>query len=1118
MNSALLRLRTSWLVGIVLLGLTVPATAQENKQDPPVEPTTVPTAEVQPQITAASVEADLAEIEANGGIEDAVKDLLRPKYKQAIEDLKTSEANSKLADEYRASIESGPTAAEQLRQQLEQTPLVEESDAFEVSGTIAEMQAELDAKKAAHNLLTGELSKTNENLTKAKDRAGQLAPRISEIGEELDRLRPQLDAANQADDGSSPGRKADRLELQATEMKLASELEMLKQEQASQSAREGLLTARRDLLIRQVENSTSEYKPLEREVLSRLTEKASQEINLENLPMDDADVAALVEEVRAVRGEFRDVVESRKLVVTAQENIAKRLGELQDEKRDVIEQIQLGGAGEVLSQILFNLESQIVNPDQLERELLSDVPSIDQTRIAAIRVDRKIRGIALLREQFAEYSQSVTDLLETRQTELRNLRDQYEQLRLQMIPLEKNRAELLTEADSLRELISNRLFWLRTAPPISTQTFANVPNGLAWLGRPEHWQECGSALARGVTATPLTSIVVIALAVGLLLARPRISTALDETGVKTRRISTDRYRWTWEALGWTALLVLPVPLLFGFAGWKLIIVPGASDWLRGLSYGLRSASWVVLDVALVAAVVRPGGLGEAHFRWKNVPQKRIRQTAWAFGVVYVPAAILTSSTLFNTSTQYAVSIGRLAFIAAQFWTGLMVWWLFSSSEGVLALWNQANPGNEKSRLRSFWFVLLLACPLVLAALACGGYLIMAIELLFGFGWSLATVAYGVLVYWMILRWFFIKTRRLALAEAMEKRQARLAAAEESESADGEIVTVAEEDGGSLDLGSISAQTRHVVRMLISVVVALVLVAFWSETFPLIDELRKVPFLGNLSLLDAGSAILILVISSIVIRNLPGLLELTILRQKSIDKGTRYATVRLCQYFLIAVAMGLLFYVLKVDWSQFGWIAAALSVGLGFGLQEVVANFICGLILLFERPIRVGDVVTLENVTGTVTRIHMRSTTITNWDRQDLVVPNKNLITGTILNWTLSASINRIVIPVGVAYGTDTDEARQILLDVAARHPTIVDEPPPMATFDEFADSSLLLTLRAYLPDMDNRLKTITDLHTEIDKRFAAAGIEIAFPQLDMHLHTEGKTASQPFAADFSVDA
>ena len=252
----------------------------------------------------------------------------------------------------------------------------------------------------------------------------------------------------------------------------------------------------------------------------------------------------------------------------------------------------------------------------------------------------------------------------------------------------------------------------------------------------------------------------------------------------------------------------------------------------------------------------------------------------------------------------------------------------------------------------------------------------------------------------------------------------------------------------------------------------------------------------------SKAVLIVVVTYIAVRKLPGLLELAVLRATSIDAGTRNAISTLCQYALIAIGLALLFNVLQVDWAKLGWIAAALSVGIGFGLQEVVANFVCGLIVLFERPIRVGDVVTVGGITGTVTKIRIRATTITNAERQDFVVPNKTLITGSLLNWTLSTAMNRITIQLGVASGTDTDKARQILLEIAANHPAVLNDPAPMATFERFGDSSLNLVLYAYLPDFDNRSNTITELHTEIVRRFGVADIEIPNPQFDVRHRDE----------------
>jgi potassium efflux system protein len=156
-------------------------------------------------------------------------------------------------------------------------------------------------------------------------------------------------------------------------------------------------------------------------------------------------------------------------------------------------------------------------------------------------------------------------------------------------------------------------------------------------------------------------------------------------------------------------------------------------------------------------------------------------------------------------------------------------------------------------------------------------------------------------------------------------------------------------------------------------------------------------------------------------------------------------------------------------------------------------------LLFERPIRVGDVITLGDVTGTVTNMRIRATTVTNWDRKELIVPNKDLITGRLLNWTLTDTTNRIVITVGISYDADPQRARDLIHAIVSKHPNVLDDPSPRVTFDEFADSTLNLVVRAFLSSMDVRLETVHDLHTSMHKALRETGIEIAFPQRDIHV-------------------
>ena len=158
-----------------------------------------------------------------------------------------------------------------------------------------------------------------------------------------------------------------------------------------------------------------------------------------------------------------------------------------------------------------------------------------------------------------------------------------------------------------------------------------------------------------------------------------------------------------------------------------------------------------------------------------------------------------------------------------------------------------------------------------------------------------------------------------------------------------------------------------------------------------------------------------------------------------------------KYSIAAIGALAALSIIGARWSQVQWLAAALSVGIGFGLQEIVANFISGIIILFERPIRVGDVVTVGDTSGTVTRIQIRATTIRNWDRQELLVPNKEFITGRLLNWSLSDETTRIKVPVGVAYGSDVQRAMALMDEAAREHKKVLEEPPPSVVFDCFGD-------------------------------------------------------------------
>ncbi|MEZ5599499.1 MAG: mechanosensitive ion channel, partial [Pseudomonadales bacterium] len=274
---------------------------------------------------------------------------------------------------------------------------------------------------------------------------------------------------------------------------------------------------------------------------------------------------------------------------------------------------------------------------------------------------------------------------------------------------------------------------------------------------------------------------------------------------------------------------------------------------------------------------------------------------------------------------------------------------------------------------------------------------------------------------------------------------------------------------------------------------------FSETVESGDVLQRA-----VTLMDLLTGLFVLVITVVGARNLPGLVEIGLLSRTRIDAASRYAITSILRYAIVIAGTLVGLSVLGMRWSQLQWLAAALSVGLGFGLQEIFANFVSGLILLFERPFRVGDIVTVDNLSGTVTRIRTRATTILDFDNKEIFVPNRTFITGQLINWTLSNAMTRVVIQVGVDYGSDTDLVHRLLMQVAQEHPRVVADPAPKSWFLSFGASSLDFELRVFVATIEDRLMVQDALNTRIAALFAEHGIGIAYPQLDVHIRGTGE--------------
>jgi len=303
-----------------------------------------------------------------------------------------------------------------------------------------------------------------------------------------------------------------------------------------------------------------------------------------------------------------------------------------------------------------------------------------------------------------------------------------------------------------------------------------------------------------------------------------------------------------------------------------------------------------------------------------------------------------------------------------------------------------------------------------------------------------------------------------------------------------------------------------IRLLATIAVwgsfALILINTWDYSGGVIEQTKGYIVngfdIGDFRIIPSRILWAVLIFGIIVILSgwVRSQLENNWLRMTTMGTGARDAMVTIIGYimFLIAILAGLS--AAGFDFGKIAIVAGALSVGIGFGLQNIVNNFVSGLILLFERPIRKGDWIVVGTTEGYVKDIHIRSTIIQTFDRSDVIVPNSELISNQVTNWVLSNDIGRAVIPVGVAYGSDTGQVRDILLAIAEENEDVIKTgsvPKPIVLFRAFGDSSLNFELRVFLNDVDSRIRVVSDINFAIDKAFREASVEIPFPQRDLHV-------------------
>ena len=1060
------------------------------------------------EITKEEINDTISEVDSSL-LDDAIKLQLQKTLSTASEVIVEATAFRAQAQGFREAISTVPEKVGQLEAELGALPSATEAAELPRATDLGSLRKELEVRRASLSDFIMNFNIAEDEYSRIKARPLEAGTRLSEIRTSLAGVEGALATVSGAQ--TTIKKRGEKILLMARRESLKAELELLKQERLSQVSRERLKQTERDLALRKRNIAQAVQSTLGKQLNEMLTNEVqtvgeSIEELVSRVETESPRIADFIKEINGLWEEFRDTAQQLEKTGNELDGLARNLGVLNRRFVSAQHQISLGAYDESLAQTLLAQRRTLPNPRIFSYSISERQKQLAQIRLASLRLEEAWRKHENLVSDLGDHpNPSVAELLKERQELIERLRKNYRSLAQKLTILDADERAYRSQIIKFRDYLVKELFWRRSSPVIDGSFIGSLPDGIAWVFNPIYSRNGLNALASVPRRHPWLSAMVLLCLTLLTGNRRKLVRIVKDAGQQAHRVSTDRYSLTLKALACTHLISLPIPLLLSFLGWGVFRDPEGTDWVRGLGKGLLWTAIIVAAVSFLRNACRRGGLCQIHFGWSESSVQTFSSFLLRLFIVQIPTMMLLATTLYENSSQPFNGIGRFAFILSNLWMSFLFFRYFHPSRGVFSNKLQKSPDCLMSRTRYLWYPLLVIVPIGFILLAGLGYLVTAISLSFSLLMSFGITISGVLLYSLILRWFMIKERRMALEERIRLRSARKEMAEDLEEGKTSEEIVRDEEA-AMNLDAIGNQTRRLLQMLISIGVVLLIWFQWTAALPMGTPLDKASVAEGLSFMDLAKILLILAIGGAIIRNLPGLIELAGLRDSSMDTGTRYAVVTIAQYAASVIVALVVFRILDLEWSQFSWIAAALSVGLGFGLQEVVANFVCGIVLLFERPIRVGDVVVVNQVSGTVTRIRMRATTITNWDHEELVVPNKEFITGSLINCTLSNTVNRVLVPVGVAYGSDVVRALKILGEIAKDHPAVIDDPAPVTSFEEFADSTLSLKLRCYLPNRENRLGVITDIHCEIDRRFKEEGIEIAFPQHDLHLRSVEQSA------------
>lgn len=799
------------------------------------------------------------------------------------------------------------------------------------------------------------------------------------------------------------------------------------------------------------------------------------------------------------------------------------LDNLQQTQRNIEEQISSLQGTLVLSRII-NKQRQSLPQDKVIKGLSKQIADL-RVRVFDISEfkDSLVDTQAYISKLESREKTTFTDaekaqLEEILQTRSKTLSELLKLLNNQLnlsINIELNQQQVKTISDALQQKLQQQSFWVKSNSEMDLEWFTRFP-GLAGYELTEISKKLD--FSNWKDNLGLAGLLIGGLSLLTFFIRrqhDRIKQKLTKINNSMLTVPTDSQWNTPMAIFWTVVLCLPSTFMFLIV-FVLVTYICFLDPTEVWPWGLKMAFYW-LYFAFMLAMLRPNGIAYRHF---NMPQssnavfrKILKHSVWVIG-------LLLNTSIFNNVTEYGIAYD----VIGQAMTVLvLVSVLFVVVPGFrmgIATYQKAASykRDAKPMLLGLVRILLVLAPIALIVLIVMGYYYTASQIIEHLVASYFAIVTWIIIRNMVYRGFNVSSRRLSYRRLQEKRA--LAQAKAQAQQNGQEQTVETEDSAlvlqddAISVSDIKNQMLKITDLVLWTALFGLLYWVWSDLVTVAYYLKEITLWQQATTTEAGTvmesitllnllvAMIVLIVTYILVKNLGGLLETLVFSNLNLSQGTPYTITTIFTYLLIIIGASIAFASLGMSWSKLQWLFTALSVGLGFGMQEIFGNFVSGIIILFERPVRVGDMVTIGSFNGTVSKIRIRATTLIDNDRKEVIVPNKAFITERVVNWALTSSMTRLVISVGVAYGSDLELVKRLLLQAAEENEAVLKDPAPAAYFLTFGASTLDHELRVYVGQLSDRIRTIDALNRRIDELFMANNIEIAFNQLDIFIKNQ----------------